>query len=110
MEIVLTVLSFALPVIYFILKRKALTPFSFRNITKSFNTALIVQLILAVLYIGLALYIDEVYYKGGGNKAYWTDIIIQVAIHFTIIGFYFYLPGLFFLNLIYFINSRLKNR
>lgn len=48
--IVLTVLSFGLPVLYFILTRRALTPFSLRQLTKSFNFALIVQIILAGIF------------------------------------------------------------
>lgn len=107
--IVLTVLSFGLPVLYFILTKKALTPFSLRQLTRSFNFALIVQIILAGLFLGLMGYMDKKVYAKGQNT-YFTDILMNTGMTYTIVGAFFYIPGLILLNLVSFLISRFKTK
>ncbi|HLO55298.1 MAG TPA: hypothetical protein VK169_13470 [Saprospiraceae bacterium] len=107
--IALTVLSFGLPVLYFILTRKAFTPFSFRQLTKCFNLALIVQFILAGLFLALMGYMDKKIYTNG-NGTDLTDIIMDTGMTFTIVGAFFYIPGLILLNIVSFINTRLRTK
>ncbi|MFN3918597.1 MAG: hypothetical protein ACK4K0_12775 [Flavobacteriales bacterium] len=107
--IVLTVLSFGLPVLYFILTRKALAPFSLRQLTKSFNFALIVQIILAGLFLGLMGYMDKKIYTEGQSTDF-IDIIMNTGMTYTIVGAFFYIPGLILLNLVSFFVSRLKTK
>lgn|SRR5690554_530727 len=107
--IVLTVLSFGLPVLYFILTRRALTPFSLRQLTKSFNFALIVQIILAGLFLGLMGYMNKKIYSDGQSNNF-TDILMNTGMTYTIVGAFFYIPGLILLNLVSFLISRLKTK
>lgn len=107
--IFLTILSFGLPVLYFILTRKALTPFSLRQLTKSFNFALIVQIILAGLYLGLMGFMDKKVYAEGQSTDL-TDILMNTGMTYTIVGAFFYIPGLILLNIVSFILSRLNTK
>jgi hypothetical protein len=107
--ILLTVLSFGLPVLYFILTRKALTPFSLRQLTKSFNFALIVQIILAGLFLGLMGFMDKKIYAEGQSTDF-TDILMNTGMTYTIVGAFFYIPGLILLNIVSFLLSRLKSK
>ena len=102
--IVLTVLSFGLPVLYFILARKALTPFSFGQLTKIFNFALIVQLVLAGLFLVLMGFMDEKIYSDGQSTDL-TDILMNTVMTCTIVGAFFYIPGLIILNIVSFISK-----
>ena len=102
--IVLIVLSFGLPVLYFILARKALTPFSFGQLTKSFNFALIVQLVLAGLFLVLMGFMDEKIYSDGQSTDL-TDILMNTGMTYTIVGAFFYIPGLIILNIVSFISK-----
>ncbi len=103
--ILLTVLSFGLPVLFFILTRKAFMPFSLRQLTKSLNLALIVQIVIAGLFLGLMLLIDKKIY-GEGRETDLTDIFMNTGMTYTIVGAFFYLPGLILLNLINYLTSR----
>jgi hypothetical protein len=105
--IFLTVLSFGLPVLYFILTSKALTPFSLRQLTKSFNFARIVQIILAGLYLGLMGYMDKKIYAEGQSTDF-TYILMNTGMTYTIVGAFFYIPGLILLNLVSFLTLRFK--
>lgn len=107
--IVLTVLSFGLPVLYFILTKKVLTPFSLRQLTRSFNFALIVQIILAGLFLGLMGYMDKKVYAEGQSTDF-TDILMNTGMTYIIVGAFFYIPGLILLNLGSFLISRFKTK
>ncbi|MCK9480131.1 MAG: hypothetical protein M0R38_00010 [Bacteroidia bacterium] len=108
-SIVLTVLSFGLPVLYFILTRKAFTPFSLRQLIKGFNFALIVQIILAGFYLGLMGFMDKKIYAEGQSTDF-TDILMNTGMTYTIVGAFFYIPGLILLNLVSFLISRLTTK
>lgn len=107
-SIVLTILSFGLPVLYFILTKRALMPFSFKKLTKSFNLALIVQFILAFLYMGIMSYMDKNIYTGGKSTDL-TDVFMNTGLTYIVIGAFAYLPCLIVLNIANYIISRLKN-
>ena len=107
--VALTILSFILPVFYYILKRKALNPFSLSQLTKCFNFALTVQISLAGLYLGTMWLIDKkLYTKGQSNDL--TDILMEIGITYTIVGAFFYLPGLILFNIISFFITRLRTK
>ena len=101
----LTILSFVLPVFYYIFKRKALNPFSLKQLTKCFNFALIVQIILAGLYLGTMWFIDKKLFTEGQSTDL-TDILMETGITYTIVGAFFYLPGLILFNIISFFLTR----
>ena len=107
-SIVLTILSFGLPVLYFFLIKRIFTPFSFRKLTKSFNLALIVQFILAFLYMGIMFYMDKNIYTGG-NSSDLTDVFMNTGLTYIVIGAFAYLPCLIVLNIANYIYSKLKN-
>ncbi|MCC5944926.1 MAG: hypothetical protein JJT94_08315 [Bernardetiaceae bacterium] len=107
--IALTVLSFGLPVLYFILTRKAFTPFSFRQLTKCFNFALIIQLVLAGLFLALMGFMDKKIYADGQSTDL-TDILMDTGMTYTIVGAFFYIPGLILLNIVSFLNTRLRTK
>jgi len=108
-SIALTVLSFVLPVLYFILTRKALTHFSLRQLTKSFNLALIVQLILTGLFLALMGFLDKKIYTDG-NGTDLTDIFMDTGMTFTIVGAFFHIPRLILLNIVSFLYARLRTK
>lgn|SRR5690554_1162618 len=103
-SIIFTVLLFLVPVLFFAFKRKAFSPFSFIKFVKSLNRALIVQLILAVISVGFMFYLDSEYYTKGSN--YITNVVMPGALNFVIIGIFYYLPSVIFLNIFAFILSR----
>lgn len=107
--IVLTVLCFGLPILYFIRKRKALNPFSILKLTKSFNYALILHIVLAGFFYGLMGYMDTKIYKDGESTDF-TDILIETGMTYIIIGAFCYIPGLILLNVLSFFFSRFKTK
>jgi len=106
-SIILTILSFGLPVLYFSLTTKAFLPFSFRKLIKSFNLALIVQIIFAFLYMGMMSYMDKNVYTGGKSTDL-TDVFMDTGLTYIVIGAFAYLPSLIILNLVNYLISRLK--
>lgn len=103
-SIVLTVLLFAIPVLYFLISKKALKPFSFKQLIKSFNLALIIQFILAFLLYSLTVYLNnKIYTEGNGTDL--TDIFLNTAMNYTIVGAFLYLPSIVVLNQALFIYS-----
>ncbi|MFN3639853.1 MAG: hypothetical protein ACK4UK_02950 [Flavobacterium sp.] len=70
---------------------------------------MIVQLVLAALFLGLMGVMDKkIYAEGHGTDL--TDILMDTAMTFTVVGAFFYIPGLIILNIVSFIYSRLKTK
>lgn len=103
--IILSIISFGLPVLIFMLSTHLFKSFSFKKLTKSFNLALIPQLIFAVIFTCSIYYLEKhVYSDGLGTDK--TDIIMGVGLIFLIIGTFCYLPGLIILNIINWLISK----
>ena len=96
---VLTILLFGLPLVVFSIKTNIFKTFSFGQLTKVFNKALVIQLIIALTLILMTYFFERGFYSNGqGNDL--TDICMETAYTYLIIGTFFYLPGLIILNMI----------
>ncbi len=105
----LTGFSFALPVLYFLWRKKALRPFSFRLFAQSFNRAFIVQLLLAIFYLALMVYLEkEIYAKRPGTDL--SDILMHAGTTYATVGAYLYFPGLAVLNLVNYLLQQSKRK
>ena len=103
---ILTILSFGLPVLFYGLKLGLFNKFNFGALTKTFNKAIIVQVVIAIVFGVLAYAIDKtVYANGHGNSL--TSVIMNTALTYIVIGGFFYIPGLILLNLINWIIEKL---
>lgn len=107
LSIIVIVLLFLVPVLFFAIKRKAFSPYSFKNLVKSFNRALIAQLVIAVISVGVMFYLDSESYTRGSN--FFTGVIMPGALNFVVIGAFYYLPSVVILNIFAVILSK-KNR
>jgi hypothetical protein len=104
--IILTALSYLIPILYFILVKNALYPFSLKRLTNSINLALIVHLILAIIYLILMSYIGKKFYSEGLGTNF-TDILADTGTTYTIFGSFIYFPAIILLNIFSFF--KLKN-
>ncbi|HTO38842.1 MAG TPA: hypothetical protein VL021_10485 [Brumimicrobium sp.] len=104
-SIIFTVLLFLVPVLFFAFKRKAFSPFSFKNLMKSFNRALIVQLVMGIIFVAIMFYLDSQSNTQSGSN-FTKDVVMKGATNFIIIGVFYYLPAVVFLNVFAFILSR----
>jgi hypothetical protein len=103
------VLAFALPVLYFAMKGKALFPLSFSEVMKSLNRAFLVQLALAGICFFVIWYLEKNYYTDGlGNDI--TDAVMEFSLVYSIIGLLVYVPVLVLLNIVYLMRKALGRR
>ncbi len=102
---ILTILLFGLPVLIHSLKLRLFNEFQFYTLTKAFNKAIIVQIVVAIVLGILAYAIDKTLYAiGQGNML--TSIIVSTAMTYNIIAAFFYIPGIILMNLINWILTK----
>mgnify|MGYP003595544830 CR=1 FL=1 len=103
--IILTVLLFFLPVLFFSIKSNIFSHISLNRFTLTLNKALLIQ-----IFEGLILIIIS---KSFGHElwhecSFLENLIMELTFYFVLIWIFFYLPIIIILNLINFINLKLK--
>lgn len=102
---ILTILLLGLPVLIHSLKLRLFNEFQFYSLTKAFNKAIIVQIVIAIVLGILAYAIDKTVYEIGQCNML-ASIIVSTATTYIIIAGFFYIPGIIVLNLINWIFTK----
>ena len=77
------------------------------SLTRTFNKALILQIIIGVMTLLISFVLDKIYYTNGDGNMF-TDVFIESSYNFVVIGLFFYLPSLGLLNLINWLTKKIK--
>jgi hypothetical protein len=94
----LTILLFGIPLIICAIRTEVFKTFSIGQLTKTFNRALLIQIIIGLTFLISISFLEKKYYSNGkGNNL--TDICMETGLTYLIIGTFFYMPGLVILNI-----------
>lgn len=108
-SIILTVILFGLPVLYFIIKQSVFASFTLKKLTKAFNYTFIVQLIVGIILL-IAMKIWDKNITPQTQLNYMDDVIFYTIWGYIVIGYFIYVPSLIVLNLISFLYSWIWKR
>jgi hypothetical protein len=95
----IVVLMFLLPVLRQFIKNKLFRNFSLDSLTRTFNKALILQIVIGAIFSLISLILYNVFYTVGESNSF-TLILMEATVNFLIIGLYIYLPILVLLNVV----------
>jgi hypothetical protein len=105
----LVILLFAIPLLIISIRLKLFKQFTFNKLVANFNRALLPQIIIGLIAFLVALILDKTFYtKEEGNV--FTDILIETAYCYCIIGMFMYLPSVGLLNIIRLVLTKFTNR
>lgn len=99
---VLTILLFSYPIFVYAVKDHLFRMLGFSKVTKVFNKAIILQIANAVILVIVALILNKMVYANGHGTMV-TDIVVGTAMTYTIVGGFFYVPGLVMINIFHWI-------
>ena len=98
----ITVLLFAIPLLWIFIRRKTFKPFTFQKLTTAFNWTLLYYAIFSIILLATMKIVDTTVY-GNANSSQGNDIseiTIGAAYSYVVIGAFFYLPSIGLINLI----------
>jgi hypothetical protein len=101
------VLLFAVPVLIIVIKQNIFTPFSLLRLTKTFNKAFLIQVLIGLIIALVAAVMDKVYYSNDSGNTF-AEIFIGTTYTYIVIGTFMYLPCLGLLNLISWLTRKIK--
>ena len=95
----ITVLLFLAPLLILCIRRNTFKPLTFNKLTTTFNFTLIYYTVISIILLIVMKIVDvAIYEQSKGND--FTEIIMGTGYCYVVIGFFFYLPSVGFLNLI----------
>jgi len=97
--IILTILLFLVPIIWFSIPGKLYQNFSLKNFVRTLNKALIIQGFCGILMAIISKYLDT-NIDSNIEMNFWEYLFFETTYYFTVIGLFYYLPPLVILNLI----------
>ena len=98
------VLTFLIPIVVKAKKYKLFDGLSLSKLTLTINKATVLQILVAIIFLTLAIVFDKtICSKGRNNNA--TDFYMNVIYAYVFVGLFIYLPFVGILNLVrYFAN------
>lgn len=106
----ITVLFFALPLLFTVYRQRRQLSFNPTKIRLLFNHSLLLQIGLGLLfYLTFLVFGGDIF--GDLSRAKWFEIISIATVWFYIIGIFYYIPGIVLMNLViwFIILTRKKN-
>jgi len=97
---------FLLPVLRHCIKNKLFRDFKFSKLTKTFNNAILLQIIVGVTALLISSILDKIFYTNGNGNAF-TETFIESSYNFIVIGLFYYLPALGLLNIINWLTKKI---
>lgn len=96
---IITVLLFALPLLYIIYRKRKQLTLKPKEIRKLFNHTLLLQILLGLfLYLTFLVFGGDIF--GDLTSAKWFEVISIAIVWFYIIGLFYYIPSIFLMNLV----------
>lgn len=96
---IITVLLFALPLLYIIYRKRKQLTLKPKEIRKLFNHTLLLQILLGLfLYLTFLVFGGNIF--GDLTSAKWFEVISIAIVWFYIIGLFYYIPSIFLMNLV----------
>ena len=105
--IILTVLLFFLPVLFFSIKSNIFYLISLKCLTLTLNKALLIQIFEGLILIIISKSFGH-HELGHIEGRFPENLILETTLYFLIIGLFYYLPFAIILNIINFINLKLR--
>jgi hypothetical protein len=99
----LVFLLFAMPLVILAMKPDLFRRFTFDKLIVIFNKALLPQVIVGLFTLLIAFVFYKTFYANGEGNIF-TDIFIETAYCYCIIGLFMYLPSVRLLNIIKFVT------
>lgn len=96
--IILTILLFLLPIIFAVISERVLRSFNLKDIVKTLNKSLLVQVSLCLLLFLIVWSLNLKYSSQDSDIL--ENTLIETLYNFSVIGIFYYLPPLMILNLI----------
>jgi hypothetical protein len=98
---------FLLPVLRHSIKNKLFRDFKFSNLTKTFNNAILLQIIVGVTALLISSILDKIFYTNGNGNIF-TETFIESSYNFIVIGLFYYLPAIGLLNIINWLAKKIN--
>jgi hypothetical protein len=96
---IITVLLFALPLLYMIYRKRKQLTLNPKEIRKLFNHTLLLQILLGLfLYLTFLVFGGDIF--GDLTSAKWFEVISIAIVWFYIIGLFYYIPSIVLMNLV----------
>lgn len=96
---IITVLLFALPLLYMIYRKRKQLTLNPKEIRKLFNHTLLLQILLGLfLYLTFLVFGGNIF--GDLTSAKWFEVISIAIVWFYIIGLFYYIPSIVLMNLV----------
>ena len=96
---IITVLLFALPLLYMIYRKRKQLTLNPKEIRKLFNHTLLLQILLGLfLYLTFLVFGGDIF--GDLTSAKWFEVISIATVWFYIIGLFYYIPSIVLMNLV----------
>jgi uncharacterized membrane protein len=88
-----------------------LNNFTFNKLVLVLNKSIKYQFYIGVIALIISSVFDKIFYGSINSEGnIFTDIFIETAYYYTVIGIFMYLPFIGFINLISFGKQKLENR
>lgn len=106
---IITVLLFALPLLYMIYRKRKQLTLNPTEIRKLFNHTLLLQILLGLfLYLTFLVFGGDIF--GDLTSAKWFEVISIATVWFYIIGLFYYIPSVVLMNLVIWLIIITKNK
>lgn len=106
---IITVLLFALPLLYMIYRKRKQLTLNPKEIRKLFNHTLLLQILLGLfLYLTFLVFGGNIF--GDLTSATWFEVISIAIVWFYIIGLFYYIPSIVLMNLVIWLIILTRNK
>ena len=96
--IILTILLFILPILFFVISESVLRNLNLKNLVKILNKSFLVQVSLCLILFLIVWSLNLKY--SSQNSLNLENTLIETSYYFSVIGIFYYMPPLIILNLI----------
>lgn len=105
--IIFTVLLFIIPLLFFSIKSNILSNISLKNLTSLFNKSLLIQFLEGLILMMISKSFDHElgHYE---NIKFYEKLFLETSLYYVIIGLFYYIPFVIIINIVNFMNLKLK--
>lgn len=105
----LVILLFSMPLLFLAINLNLFKQFTFNKLVVIFNKAILPQIIIGLITLLIGFIFDKTFYTNGEGNIF-TDVVIETAYCYSIIGLFMYLPSVGLLNIIKFVTTKVINK
>ena len=106
---VIVVLLFIIPIFFKVYENSLLKSLTFNNLVRVLNKSLLIQIIVGIVLLPTMFILSEQFYRNFDGNIF-TDLVINVAFCYVVIGALCYIPGIVILNIIRSCINRIRGK